>query len=450
MEMRRTAALLLLLLATNALAERRLVVGEIAGAGAVDSEWIDLIYDVNADGQVLGATWWPTGKRRMPMATPYDLRLVTGTQKGDVLTLQEWEADGVLRGTLELRLGKRFLRGTWRAEGKATAARLWEAHWSESPLMQQWDVANVAYDRMRDAIRAGRWPEAWRHARLACAVQDLGCDWMDALPELAANAVPAKPRRQTAVPWDGLLLERARKMPAAVASHRAQCEARIRTGCLFLADLLPPMPEPQRRAGFTLTCERSFVGCGEVFGHREVALVEAAQAADAGQVQALLRQPMNVNFGKLPLHTPLYAAIGANSEEIVRLLLDHGADPNFTGNYMKPLEQAVGNRRDEIALLLLDRGAETEGTYALWEASHTGNHAVVRKILATGVHPDRDFVPAGSALMAAVQRGDVVLVRELLAHGADPRFTTNHSNGSPIDAARRLGRSRILRMLLKK
>ena len=38
------------------------------------------------------------------------------------------------------------------------------------------------------------------------------------------------------------------------------------------------------------------------------------------------------------------------------------------------------------------------------------------------------------------------MVRE--AHGADPEFETNHSDGSPIDHARRLHAEKILRMLL--
>lgn len=50
-----------------------------------------------------------------------------------------------------------------------------------------------------------------------------------------------------------------------------------------------------------------------------------------------------------------------------------------------------------------------------------GKHAIALKMLANGEDPD-DCVPAGSPLTVAVDKHDLVMVKALLEHGADPEW----------------------------
>jgi len=154
-----------------------------------------------------------------------------------------------------------------------------------------------------------------------------------------------------------------------------------------------------------------------------------------------------VNFGNAGrLLSPLLGATFARSLPIVRMLLDHGADPNAAYDYELPLLAAVSNRLEEIALLLLDRGARP-GANELWTAVYYRMNRLTKKLVEKGAEID-DEVPAGTPLTAAVDNGDVEMVQYLLARGADPEAETNHSQGSPIHHAEHDHRKRILAMLL--
>jgi ankyrin repeat protein len=90
---------------------------------------------------------------------------------------------------------------------------------------------------------------------------------------------------------------------------------------------------------------------------------------------------------------------------MVRLLLDHGADPNQATLYGSPLSQACWNDGVEAARILLDRGAKVDARDAF-----------------------ADFTPLHWAAASEALRPD--LVELLLAGGADP----NAAGGGPVEA----------------
>ena len=58
--------------------------------------------------------------------------------------------------------------------------------------------------------------------------------------------------------------------------------------------------------------------------------------------------------------TPLHEAAGAEEHELVKVLLDHGADIEAQDNYGEtPLHLAAGNNATEATKVLLEHGAET-------------------------------------------------------------------------------------------
>lgn len=90
-------------------------------------------------------------------------------------------------------------------------------------------------------------------------------------------------------------------------------------------------------------------------------------ACEKGHVEIvrelLMRTEINVNHTNFVGWTPLLEAIvlndgGAKQQEIVKLLLDHGANPHMTDKYGRtPLELAQDKGYHEIAELLIAAGA---------------------------------------------------------------------------------------------
>lgn len=174
-------------------------------------------------------------------------------------------------------------------------------------------------------------------------------------------------------------------------------------------------------------------------------------AAGAGHLKVceiLIAHGADVNGG---LGHPLLNAVGGDRMEVVRLLLEKGADPN-QGN---SLEEAVRLGRDEMLSLLLKKGADPakkprllamavgtnradivnllvangadlnivdpeNGTTALYLAIKSGNSEITSLLLPAKANPNPP-PPAKSPLYLAVTNGNLEFTRQLLAAGADAR-----------------------------
>jgi ankyrin repeat protein len=146
----------------------------------------------------------------------------------------------------------------------------------------------------------------------------------------------------------------------------------------------------------------------------------------------------------------LFGAVMQRRHEAARMLLEAGADPNYEGDGIKPLSLAHFNGDREMAELLLKYGASsdphmvfacqerapevaeiierTEGTDWLRDVRN-GNLNAVRVRLSQGVPIEaRDAQRNKTALMIAVDEGNVEMARLLLDHGADPNATTEYGH----------------------
>jgi hypothetical protein len=410
---------------------------------------VDLAIVTFANGEVAGAVYYAPNIYPPFFDRFDDVHRLAGKRRGNTITLVE-EREGMPGATIVARIVKTDLRGTWRLPaGKRVSFDFWQAMGKETPLLYERRAFWRPLDRMHDALRAGRLDIAAAHARLACAMNDEGCAWAEAIPYVVMGKEPPS---AVLTPWRGFLREVQGRMPEAVAEGREQCE-RVYPGshaaCRFLADLAPRLPSSEAKTIYELTCRNQQIACDHVFGKAEVELAEAAERSDIAGVARLLEGPVNVNFGSEWRYSPLFCATAAKSLPIVRMLIAHGADPNLKYGYEPPLVFAVDNHEDDIAMFLLDHGAKVEGVAegALWKAVYAGKHAIAMKMLANGEDPD-DCVPAGSPLTAAVDKHDLVIVKALLAHGADPEWEAKHTEGTPIDHARRTHQTKILRLLL--
>ncbi len=198
--------------------------------------------------------------------------------------------------------------------------------------------------------------------------------------------------------------------------------------------------------------------------------------------------------------TPLMRAAEAGHAEIVKFLLEAGADPNTTGGELfsfgvSPLMLAARSGHTETVRALLDAGAQVSaqqssfkrnrlvpdsGDSALHEAAQHGHKEVVRLLIAHGSDPAKRSRQSGDALTAAAQgskdaaveviRGKRALgqrikptpealiaavgaraadtVRLLLDQGGDPS-RADRGGFTPLAAAAADGNAYMVRLLLK-
>jgi len=168
-------------------------------------------------------------------------------------------------------------------------------------------------------------------------------------------------------------------------------------------------------------------------------LMDAAWNGDDAVVQLLLAHGADVNAKGAPVHalvdgtdttysgTPLAEAVEANRVTTAQILLDHGAKAETTNRFNVPgLHYAITSSMynhswTAMAQLLIARGANVnvllpDGTTPLMQAANVGNISVVRDLLAHGADVNAKTNEGFSALTCA--NGPVIL-KLLISHGAD-------------------------------
>jgi len=193
----------------------------------------------------------------------------------------------------------------------------------------------------------------------------------------------------------------------------------------------------------------------------ETVLMECARTGNLRGVKALLAKGAKVNE-KESMHdqTALMWAVSQSHPDVTNALIEFGADINARSRaYQQTVtsEETQRDKREELnyiktrggstalmfaarvgdvesARLLLAAGANPndispDGTSILVEAAHSGQGAIGKLLLDKGADPNN--AEAGyTALHAAVLRGDLDLVKALLAHGANPNALV--TKGDPI------------------
>ena len=115
------------------------------------------------------------------------------------------------------------------------------------------------------------------------------------------------------------------------------------------------------------------------------ALLEAARSGDRARVVELLDRGVDVNAATRYGVTALGFAAGTGHLEIVRLLVERGANVNVADSFYgsRPIDFALRESHLDIALYLLQHGSQ--GAAGVLNAGiRLGNEAAVKAALATG------------------------------------------------------------------
>lgn len=204
-------------------------------------------------------------------------------------------------------------------------------------------------------------------------------------------------------------------------------------------------------------------------------------------VELLSRQGYRPGSPPQTCDMTLTTAAGTGRNELVKQVLDFGADPNaadppgvsYAGSMMGhieeanllrtvdglaleelaslraglPLVAAAGTGRVTVVRLLLESGAnpnniDGKGRTPLSWATWHGQSEVVDELLKAGADPNFNILYTHIPLWLAAQRGFVPLVTRLIAAGADPNAIAS-TEESVLAVAARNGFSQIVKQLLK-
>jgi uncharacterized protein len=173
----------------------------------------------------------------------------------------------------------------------------------------------------------------------------------------------------------------------------------------------------------------------------ESPLVDAVKAGNRTAVMTILKRPGAVNAADADGTTALHWAVRGDDVEMVRLLLQAGADAKVANRYgIRPLGLAATNGSAEAIKLLLQAGADPNaavsdgGETALMAAARTGRVEPLRLLLDRGADVNAHETEYGeTALMWAASENHADAVRVLIEHGADKN---GHSARTTAERAR--------------
>jgi len=174
-------------------------------------------------------------------------------------------------------------------------------------------------------------------------------------------------------------------------------------------------------------------------------------ASNVRMVAHLLKRGADVNARTTnKAVTPLHLACRAKDMDRVRLLLDHGADPNAVDeDGGTPLHRVVGDtdeRSKAIAALLREHGARLD----VFAEALSGRTQHVLARLAEAPHLVSVRGRGGQTLLhVAAGRGDLDFVKALLSYGADLETKDGWARWTPLHTAACKGHEAVVDYLIR-
>ncbi|XP_039954038.1 protein fem-1 homolog B isoform X1 [Bactrocera tryoni] len=201
----------------------------------------------------------------------------------------------------------------------------------------------------------------------------------------------------------------------------------------------------------------------EVDGQSVTPLTMAAMMGNVTFVKTLLTQfdidlerECNVVFDGLLVYgaTALWVAAGMGHMQVVKMLVQRGADVNHnTKAQSSPLRAACYEGRLDIVKYLIEHGADVNlaNTYnntSIMIAAYKGHAHVVDTLLKNGANPNEQALCGATALHYAAECGHLDVCRLLLDHGA--RMQKNEHGLTPVLQAAERTHEAVVEMFISR
>ena len=184
----------------------------------------------------------------------------------------------------------------------------------------------------------------------------------------------------------------------------------------------------------------------------ETPLHHAAGSASLQIVRILLERGADASAINCMEQTPLHYAAFLQTTRVLELLLRHKANFRIKNIYGQPaLHTALLRKNTPAVRLLLDAGADAnsqdkQGQTPITLAVAWKDHASARLLISRGANPN----PAGhSLLFDPLVRNELLLVKILLQGGANPNAQT-FSNMTPLHLAMNRDWPELTQLLIEK
>ncbi|KAJ6661410.1 hypothetical protein lerEdw1_015039 [Lerista edwardsae] len=171
-----------------------------------------------------------------------------------------------------------------------------------------------------------------------------------------------------------------------------------------------------------------------------------------------LNTSLDYSKEELPAITPLMAAVQHGHDAVVHLLLDWGADCNFTVKTMgwTPLMLAAVSGRVSLAQQLINKGADPDQLNVLhktsYEISVDFKHEDMKDYLEplTTVRPQADKQKRQPDIFHALKMGNFQLVKEITDEDAAQANVSNDDGASPLMIAAVTGQLSLVQLLVSR
>ncbi len=230
---------------------------------------------------------------------------------------------------------------------------------------------------------------------------------------------------------------------------------------LFVLAIFSIVYQDPNNSGFSVfAADGSPAAATKSSGNTEEDFLLAVTNNDLSKVQSLINQGINVNKRFSNEHrqfTVLLLAAKNGLPEVVKILLDNGADPNIRDNYKHyPLMEAARFGHLESVKLLLTAGARVDARNRYDKnilqlvLDQEYDIEIVRLLLENGADPNIDVSGVFSSLpiMVPSWNGDVKLGKLLLANGADVNNTSPYGF-TALMVASKAGEIEIAKLLIE-
>jgi ankyrin repeat protein len=172
-------------------------------------------------------------------------------------------------------------------------------------------------------------------------------------------------------------------------------------------------------------------------------LHKAVERGDKELVELLLKHKAQINANDMYGATPLFLAARAMNKTMVELLLKFGADVNQVARVGRPpLFWPVTLGCKEVVEILINAGAKVSDGEL--QASTTTE---IHKLLTEAKAKQDEFTKKTSSVFEAIERGDIAIIRDLIAKGWDVK---QDNSRIPLHLAAERGHLEIVNLLLEK